>query len=258
MRAAAPAWHALKRLPRPLLAASAAGWALLAVHDTGLSLPTLCMSAATAAEAFNARMAAALAFAPLSALMPAWLAMMLAMMPPLLASPLRHVWHRSLRRRRRRAAMLFVLGYALIWVAAGSLLFATALVLGSVSADLPSLALAAIIVIAWQGTPFKQISLNRCHGRPPLAAFGFRAEVDALRFGAGHGAWCVGSCWALMLLPLAADGLLHWILMAGVMLIAAVERTGAPRVARWGAAWPDLSPHWHATPASATAFRRQC
>ena len=26
--------------------------------------------------------------------------------------------------------------------------------------------------------------------------------MDALRFGFAHGAWCVGSCWALMLIPL--------------------------------------------------------
>jgi predicted metal-binding membrane protein len=35
-----------------------------------------------------------------------------------------------------------------------------------------------------------------------LAAFGAAADRDALRFGVTHAWWCVGSCWALMLVPM--------------------------------------------------------
>jgi predicted metal-binding membrane protein len=179
-----------------------------------------------------------------STLLLAWLAMMLAMMPPLLARPLLHVWRRSLRRRRMRASALFVFGYAVVWLAAGVLLITGSLVLGSVAPTfgVPPIAIAALVTLTWQATPPKQKCLNRCHGRPPLAAFGLRAETDALRFGATHGFWCVGACWALMMLPLAAEGPLHWPVMAAVMFVSIMERARAPDDPRWGAAWPCL-PH---------------
>ena len=57
--------------------------------------------------------------------------MLLAMMPPLVAPPLLHVWHRSLPRRRLRAVALFVLGYACVWLTAGALLAVASLALGA-------------------------------------------------------------------------------------------------------------------------------
>jgi hypothetical protein len=44
-----------------------------------------------------------------------------------------------------------------------------------------------------------------------------------------------------MLLPPAADGLLHWPVMGAVMLVSIIERFRAPDVARWGTALPHLS-----------------
>lgn len=241
MPAARTIWHVLKRTPHPLLAASIAGWGLLVVNDASSLQSALCLSSTTVFGSISARFAAAIAvgqpFLPL-----AWAAMLLAMMPPLLTSPLRHVLQRSLMRRRIRAIGLFLFGYAGVWLSAGLLLAAGTLVLQGIAAaaSLPPLAAAALVAMAWQATPLKQMSLNRCHGRPPLAAFGFRADMDVLRYGAFHGVCCVGACWALMLLPLAADGPLHWIVMAAVGLVAIIERVRAPRGQRWGAAWPRL------------------
>jgi predicted metal-binding membrane protein len=165
-----------------------------------------------------------------------------AMMPPLLAPQLRHVVARSLTRRRIRAALLFLLGYLLMWLMAGAVLTLGSLLLGSVAiaAAVPRLAAAALIAVFWQATPLKQSSLNRCHGKPPLAAFGLRAEADAFGYGAAHGAWCIGSCWALMLLPLAAGPSLHFPVMAVVMIMLIVERARVPKLVRWGAALPRL------------------
>lgn len=241
MQAARVAWYALTRLPYPLLAASAVGWTLLGVAESVPSLPALCVSPATT-EGAIARLSAAFSGTAPGMVLLASAVMLLAMMPPLLAPPLLHVWRRSLARRRARAVALFVLGYALVWLGAELLLVGGWLLLGGVTpaAGPAPFAIAAMIALTWQATPLKQISLNRCHGRPSLAAFGFRADADALRYGAGHGLWCVGACWALMLLPLAASGPLHWIMMLGVVLISVVERVRAPRAARWGAAWPRL------------------
>lgn len=241
MQAARVAWYALTRLPYPLLAASAVGWMLLAVAESVPSLPALCISPATADDVI-ARFSAVLAVTAPDTVLLASTVMLLAMMPPLLGPPLLHVWRRSLARRRVRAVSLFMLGYALLWLGTELVLVSGWLLLGSFAPAAGSVpfAVAALIALAWQATPLKQISLNRCHGRPPLAAFGLRAEADALRYGASHGLWCVGTCWALMLLPLAASGPLHWIAMLGVMLISTVERVRTPQAARWGTAWPRL------------------
>lgn len=248
-------WHAARRLPRPLIVASAAGWALVAAEDPVPSLAPLCLIAATVSEATTTRVAAALAVTTPLALVLAWAAMLLAMMPPLLAPPLLHVSHRSLTRRRVRAVALFVFAYAVVWFAAGTLLAAWAVALGSLAraAGLPPLALATLLAAAWQATPLKQISLNRCHSLPPLSAFGFRADADALRYGADHAVWCVGACWAFMLLPLAADDPLHWIVMGAVTLVALVERVRAPAAARWGAACPRLPLPWSSSRVGSTA-----
>jgi predicted metal-binding membrane protein len=236
------AWHVVKRLPLPLLAASAVGWMLLAGGDAGPSLSALCFSTASPSEAIASRLGAALTVASPVALAFAWSAMLAAMMPPLLAAQLRHVLARTLTRRRIRAVMLFLLGYLLMWLMAGAVLTLASLLLGSVAiaAAVPPSAAAALIAVFWQATPLKQSSLNRCHGKPPLAAFGLRAEADAFGYGAAHGAWCIGSCWALMLLPLAAGPSLHLPVMAMVMTPLIVERARVPTLVRWGAALPRL------------------
>ncbi|HMG71861.1 MAG TPA: DUF2182 domain-containing protein [Pyrinomonadaceae bacterium] len=51
-------------------------------------------------------------------------------------------------------------------------------------------------------------------------------------FGITHGAWCVGSCWALMLFPiLLSDG--HFAAMAGVTFLMISERLEQPRPLSW-------------------------
>jgi predicted metal-binding membrane protein len=242
MRSAAIAWHALKSVPKPLLIAALAGWMLLAQQHTAVSLPPLCLSGAAVTDIFSARAALALALTSPGALLLTWIGMMLAMMVPLLAAPLSHVWYRSLRQRRIRAIALFMSGYASLWIAAGVLLFAASLGIAAVAGHvgLPPVLIAALAAVPWQATPLKQVSLNQCHRLPPLAAFGFRAESDVLQFGVRRAVSCVGTCWAFMLLPLSASGFFHWIMMAAVVLLSLIESVRPPAAARWGAALPDL------------------
>lgn len=240
MRSMRVAFHVVKRLPWPIVALTAAGWALIAALALAQPLPTLCLSIRTIGEGTLTRLALALEVTGPAVLSLTWLAMLLAMMPPLLASPLLHVWHRSLRRRRVQAIALFFFGYMLAWFAAGMLLILGALLLDSIAEqlNLPAFALAALVALIWQVSPLKQDSLNRCHGRPPLAAFGYPADADALRYGLSHGLWCVGTCWALMLLPLTVSGLAHWLVMVAAIYVLIVERVRAPVPSRWGAAGP--------------------
>jgi predicted metal-binding membrane protein len=131
-----------------------------------------------------------------------WALMIAAMMPPLVLQPLRDVRDLSLARRRGYATALFGVGYAVVWMAAGAVLQLLALVC-RLAVPEPAAVLAGGLAIAlWQASPAKQRCLNACHRRPSLAAFGVRAACDVFAFGVSHGMWCVGACWALMLLPL--------------------------------------------------------
>jgi predicted metal-binding membrane protein len=260
MRLAALTWHVMLRLPMSLLVASTGGWLLLAIQSAVPALPPICLSAATTGVDIAAGLSASFTFtftAPLT-ILPSLAAMLVAMMSPLLASPLLHLWRRSLPRRRGRAIALFLLGYAVVWLAAALLLFAIAVVLVVMAAALPggsSLPFAVLIAAFWQISPAKQASLNQCHRKPPLAAFGLCAEVDALTYGITHGSSCVGTCWALMLLPFVTGGSAHWLLMAAITLLALLERTRAPMAPQWGAAWPRLPDRLY-TPARLLPARR--
>jgi predicted metal-binding membrane protein len=168
-----------------------------------------------------------------------WL-LMLAVMAPLLVGPLRHIRERSFAHRRARAMVLFVIGYAAVWMIAGMglqvlALAAIALATQLVASDrLLCLALSILVSMLWQVSPAKQWFLNRCHRRPQLAAFGAPADRAVFDFGLTHGAACVGACWALMLLPLFA-GPGHVLMMFAVVLFAIAERleNAAPLAWRW-------------------------
>jgi predicted metal-binding membrane protein len=168
-----------------------------------------------------------------------WAVMLLAMMAPLLAAPIDFLWERSLARRRARAAGLFLLGYALVWMPFAAVALALAAAAHGVAdaARLPALAVVAPVALLWQASPWKRHCLNRCHAVVPLAAFGTRADRDALRFGASHGGWCVGACWALMALPLTAAGA-HLPAMALVALFLFAERLERPQTTVWRLRWP--------------------
>lgn len=162
-----------------------------------------------------------------------WVLMLAAMMSPLLVAPLCHVRDRSFTRRRVRAVALFLTGYGTVWTAAGAGLLALAWVARSSGLDASLVAVAAVAgAVGWQSSPVKQRCLNRAHAHPELAAFGTAAEVDALGFGITHGAWCTGSCWALMALPLVVPAG-HLAVMATVTLWLAAERLDRPMPVGW-------------------------
>ncbi|HKR02726.1 MAG TPA: DUF2182 domain-containing protein [Pyrinomonadaceae bacterium] len=179
-----------------------------------------------------------LAMNPVSSLAAGWALMLVAMMSPILIAPISHIIERSFKRRRARSVALFVIGYAAIWMAAGGVLIAAMLMLNLLAPQsyLPAVAV-GIIAFIWQCSPLKQRCLNRHHNHRELAAFGTAADLDALRFGITHGAWCVGSCWALMLFPmLLSQG--HFAAMAVVAFLMMSERLEHPRPLSWRVRFP--------------------
>lgn len=230
--AARERWH----VRVPVLCASAAAWTLLLAEPGGMVLHAHHSAAMPRAAPLPASLGLLLAHDPLALLALNWALMLVAMMAPLLIAPIRHVRDRSFARRRLRAIVLFVAGYGLVWLAAGVVLLSLALASRVIAPEssVPA-ALAIVIALAWQISPAKQTCLNRCHAHAELAAFAPAADVDALRFGATHGIWCVGSCWVLMLLPLllSRGHLAAMAAMAAMTLWLFGERLESPMPPAW-------------------------
>lgn len=163
--------------------------------------------------------------------------MFVAMMVPTIGAPVLHVSSQNFARRRLRSAALFVAAYGAVWIAAGVALL---LLAAEIVASPAAIAAAVAAAVAWQCCPLKQRCLNQCHNHSALAAFGAAADRDALLFGVIHSLWCVGSCSALMLVPMLFLHA-HIPAMAAITLWIAGERLDRPVPPRWSLRWPRKS-----------------
>lgn len=224
------------RIDIPILLLSAVIWMVLLVNPGSIMTIAHCQVSDSAASLASFQML--LAMNPISSLTTGWALMLIAMMSPTLVAPIRHIIERSFNRRRARSVTLFVVGYAAIWMTAGGILLAALLILRLLMPQsyLPAVTV-VIIAFVWQCSPIKQRCLNRAHNHSEMAAFGIAADRDAIRFGLVHGAWCVGSCWALMLFPLLlSQG--HFAAMAVVTFVMTSERLEQPRPLSWRLRFP--------------------
>lgn len=232
-----PAARERLQIRAPLLFISAVAWILFVIEPSGTALSALC-SAGMLGRAPSSREMLLALNAP-SSLALGWALMLAAMMAPLLIAPVRHVRDRSFAQRRARAVVLFVTAYFAVWMAAGVVLLALAFVVRLfVPGSSMPVATVTVVALAWQFSPLKQRCLNRCHAQGELAAFGLAADLDALRFGFTQGVWCIGSCWALMLLPLVVSGG-HVAAMAAVAVLLFAERLDRPMLPGWR--WRGMS-----------------
>jgi predicted metal-binding membrane protein len=135
---------------------------------------------------------------------------------------------------RPRAAMTgFLAGYALVWSAFGALAFTLDLgVHAGVDASAwlhhhEWLVGGSVLMLAgaFQFTRLKDACLDRCrHPGAFLLRFYERGAAGGFRFGARHGVFCVGCCWALMLVMFAA-GVASLVWMAVLTAIMVHEKT---------------------------------
>lgn len=219
------------RIYIPILLISAIAWMMLLVNPG--SIMTLAHCPVTDSGASSASLKMLLAMNPPSSMAAGWALMLVAMMSATLIAPIGHIFERSFKSRRAWSVILFVTGYAAIWMTAGSALLAVKLGLSLLAPQsyLPA-AVVGLIAFVWQCSPLKQRCLNRGHNHRELAAFGIAADRDAFHFGITHGLWCVGSCWALMLFPmLLAQG--HLAAMAAVTFLMISERLEEPQPLSW-------------------------
>jgi predicted metal-binding membrane protein len=90
---------------------------------------------------------------------------------------------------------------------------------------------AALLAVAggYQWSAAKRACLVRCRTPAAFITENWRRGAwGALRLGAAHGAYCVGCCWALMLL-LFAGGVMSLVWIAGLSLFVLVEKLGPHR-----------------------------
>jgi len=163
----------------------------------------------------------------------AWTVMTVAMMLPT-SVPLVATFDTIAGARPNRAQLvaLVIAGYLAAWTLVGVFVYAAILSAQRLAAaspwlmSHPAVGAAALLLLAgaYQFTPLKHRCLDKC--RSPLAFVlshwhGEHDRRSALQLGAHHGLFCVGCCWALMLLMFAIGaGNFGWmLLLAAVMAV---------------------------------------
>lgn len=161
--------------------------------------------------------------AGLLAFMVPWTVMMAAMMLPS-AAPLVLLYGRTATMATMTA---LIAGYLLVWSLAGVPLYFADLLLPSSAAPF-ALAIAGV----YQLSPLKSACLEDC--RSPTDFLVQRWGASALRLGVEHGAWCLGCCWALMVVLVLIGSMgLAWVL--GITALVAIEK-----LTRRGVLWARL------------------
>ncbi len=178
--------------------------------------------------------------AALAVFLVAWQAMVAAMMLPTALPLIRLFGATSARQPRPRAAMAaFLGGYAAVWSAFGALAFIGdaglhALVDRSPWLEArPWLIAGGVLALAgaFQFSGLKDACLHKCrHPAAYLWSHYERGAGGAFRLGRGHGVYCLGCCWALMLVMFAAGVASLW-WMAALTALMVFEKT-APAGAR--------------------------
>jgi len=169
----------------------------------------------------------------------AWIVMMVAMMLPS-STPMFLLYRLSVAGgpRGELRTLAFVAGYLLVWALVGAIvLLAQRFLDAALRPDLRPLGVAAVLVAAgaYQFTPLKVTCLRACQTPADFLVSHWRGgALGPLRLGLDHGLYCLGCCWALMAVLVAAGGMgLAWVAL--IALIVLVEKL-APRAVWFGRA----------------------
>jgi predicted metal-binding membrane protein len=185
-----------------------------------------------------------------------WLVMMIAMMTPAVAPTILLIATVERRRgqwRPNRRAGLALLGYFTVW--GGACILATLLqyglheagiIYGAMSPLRAQMAGAALILVGiFELTPAKAACLRLCRSPVETVARYWRPEPGgSLQVGLRHGLYCLGCCWALMLI-LFVTGVMNllWIAILSALVLAEkllpqgrlVGRLAGAAILAWGA-----------------------
>jgi predicted metal-binding membrane protein len=164
----------------------------------------------------------------------AWQAMIAAMMLPS-SLPLVRLFARTSAGQPRpgRAMAAFLGGYAAVWTAFGALAFTADLGIHAAvdnwawlsRHDYLIAAGALALAGAFQFSSLKDACLRQCrHPASYLLGNYERGARGGFRLGRGHGVYCLGCCWALMLVMFAAGVASLW-WMAALTAVMVYEKT---------------------------------
>jgi predicted metal-binding membrane protein len=216
-----------------LLVLTASAWALTLYQALGMSAPMgIAVRGGMAADGMGGMAMAGMSAAGWSlggaALFVAiWTVMMAAMMLPS-AAPMIVIFAAAQARRERHVAVPtwnFVAGYLLVWATAGLLVYVLAQIGSEAATDVvaadrvrwgpPALGLTLLVAGLYQFTPIKRVCLNHCRSPFAFVAQNWRdGRGGALRMGLRHGAYCLGCCWALFAVMVAAGVMsMAWMLL---------------------------------------------
>jgi predicted metal-binding membrane protein len=202
----------------------------------------------TAEMAATGMAGAGWSLAGLIAFLVSWAVMMAAMMFPA-AAPMVLLFRTVATQRQARGdafvpTWMFVAGYLLVWTAVGAITWVVVQGLSDLVGrlDAParatwgSVALGAVLIGAglYQLTPLKRLCLDHC--RSPLAfvmSHWREGRLGALRMGLSHGAYCLGCCWALFAVLVAAGIMsLAWMLLLTLIVFAEKVLPGGQRTSQ--------------------------
>ncbi|MGC3875330.1 DUF2182 domain-containing protein [Halomonas sp. GXIMD04776] len=175
-----------------------------------------------------------------------WTLMMVAMMLPS-AAPAILLYGSMTRKSRENAsglpsAWIFAMGYLAVWTAfslAATVLqaaFETWRLLTPAMSSASTLLSGGLLIAAgiYQWLPFKRACLEKC--RAPLQFFLFHWQPGtrgAFWMGGEHGMFCVGCCWALMLLLFTAGVMnLPWVALIAAFVLVEKLAPGGELIGR--------------------------
>jgi predicted metal-binding membrane protein len=250
------------------------GPAGLARPRSGLATREVALLLIVAAGAWAATVALARGMAGMTgtmglglvAFVPVWTLMMAAMMLPSV-TPTASLYAKTMVGNRTARIAGLVAGYLAVWAAAGLPAYGLAWLAGWLAGKHPSAAhILAVAVFAVCGLYQLSTLKDRClaHCRSPLALLlhygSYRGRFRDLRVGAHHGGFCLGCCWGLMLILVAA-GVMNVAVMVGLAARVLIEKiwTWGPAAGKLAGAaalalavatiWlPWLAPGLHAAP----------
>jgi predicted metal-binding membrane protein len=203
-----------------LLALAAAAWFHVVSSSLG-SRPEAHMRSMDSMSAASPTLAAGVAFVV------AWAVMMTAMMLPS-ALPMIALYAATQRSAGATAkgvpVAVFTLVYLALWAAVGAPVYLASVVAGALAPAVVPYGLALVLLAAgvYQLSPLKQVCLRAC--RSPLGFLlgrwraGYRGS---LALGWAHALYCLGCCWALMVVLVAAGAMgLAWVLLVTAVVAA--------------------------------------
>ncbi|MGH2381013.1 MAG: DUF2182 domain-containing protein [Candidatus Limnocylindria bacterium] len=213
-----------------LLVISAAAWISIVLPAVTSADPTSGMGMSEMDRMSS--LAAAVNPAGAATFVAAWLVMMTAMMMPSAAPMvllLRALTTGSSVRKAAHTAM-FISGYLLVWGAFGLLVYLAQQAAALAAMSWPGAVegwpfiVAAVVAGAgvYQLSPLKELCLRQCRSPLSFLMQGWRPGLSGvLRLGVRHGVYCLGCCWALMVVLVTAGAMgLAWVTLIALVVFA--------------------------------------